>query len=749
VAADGTRRIVRFFGARGDLLVGDAPTIIVYDGAGQVRMRTEVEGLLDVVAVGDELWAITPHTLTRLSAKDGSVLAREPLEYLDPAGRFLQSSTAPHLPVWHGVDPVLLRANPARTEVPGPGGTLILPIADGRWLLWNAGQLRLWRTIGEAWRVMIGEPGWRATDAQLVLDGRLFVFALQRVARSVDAQETEMRLIVAAVNDGAQTTQMRLPRVSQIAIAARRGIALARTGDCLTVLDLRFGRWIRDLALPPGVIDIAVDDGLQRIALATESGIELVHPDALVAPALDPEADVAPAASAAPVQVKGGPAPAANGERPALALAPEPPALEPIPLADEPLQLRLQLISARVGVAIAEAWDNGRISKPDPNRPPFADEVLGLMHLATGRATEELNAAAKRLRATEQMVMIADDGRAGRLTPLDVLARDFGLSQIAVAMLFAIVAPRLRGELARLYGILSNDPGRPLVDEHTLAQILGAAVAPEIARELDADRPLRKFGLVRVGTGDRPFVSFTVDPLVVRYIANQPPEGELDLHLKVRQVDRDLEELQLPRALVAHAVRFLASPRTEEPARIVVRGRTGSGRHTLLASLAARAGRSLGVIDLSVVPRESGRLVSTLEMVLRRAMLRGLVPCVDGLEVEASEDPDTTPVPSRSASRARPGSHSIRATCSSTFPAATSASGPSRGRSRSNITASSCPTAASSPRATVSVRASSSACVRRSCAGQAVPPTRRRGRASSTTPFASTSRIASAPRRTA
>src|SRR5678816_2377093 len=176
------RRILRFFGSRQDLLAAEAPGIAVYDPAGNIRFRTELEGFLDVAPVGDELWAISPARLTRLSARDGSLLASDVLEYVDPAGRFLQSSIAPHLPVWHGARPVLVRAAPAGLEVPGPGGELILPIADNRWLLWNGGQLRLWRSaIGEAWRKPIGDPAARAIDAQVILDGRLFVLVQQRV----------------------------------------------------------------------------------------------------------------------------------------------------------------------------------------------------------------------------------------------------------------------------------------------------------------------------------------------------------------------------------------------------------------------------------------------------------------------------------------------------------------------------------------------------------------------------------------
>ncbi len=660
MASDRRRRILRFFGARGDLLAAEPPGIVVYDSFGRERLRTEVEGFLDIAPVGDELWVVTPGKLVRLSAMDGRELAVEPLDYIDPNGRFLLSSSAPQLPVWHSPQPVLLRAKPARIEVPGPGGELVLPIADGRFLIWQAGQLRLWRTIGEAWRKPIGDPGSRAVDAQLVLDGRLFVLAQRRANDDLG----EVRLSVVGVSDGAQTTQLRIPAVSQLCFAARRGLAVARTKDRLSLIDLRFGRWIRDLLLPAGITDVAVDEGLQRIALASADGLELVRPDALEAPPQQDDESAEPTsaeeATSHAIEVVTEPGPREveepASEAPVAVAADEDESFDVGPLVrfvpvsvtttataaeiKQALDLRLQWVGARTAVGIAEAWDNGRISRPDPTRPPFAYEVAGLLGLATGLAAEDVTGAGNMLLATEQLVKSATRQRQNRLLPIDVLQRDFNLSDIAIAILFTVVAPRLRGELARLYGILANDPGRPLVDEHLVGLVLGPGYAEEIARELDGDRPLRRYGLIRVGAGDRPFASLLVDPLVVRYIANQPAEGEPDQYLTVRTSDRDLEELQMPRTLIAKALRFLASPREGEPARIVVRGRTGSGRHALFASLAARAGRELAIIDLATVPREANVMAAVLEAVLRRALLRGLVPCVDGLEIVSADDPD-------------------------------------------------------------------------------------------------------------
>ena len=211
------RRILRFFGP-GHLLVADAAGITLYEPSGDLRVRTTLDGILDVAVVGDELWALTPGQLTRLSVRDGEVLGAEPMEHLAP-GRVLQSSTAPQLPVWHAAQPAVIRIQPARTEVPGPGGELILPVADNRWLLWNGGKLRLWRAaIGEAWRTQVGDPGGRAVDAQLVLDGRLFVLVQQR-ATAASPDGNEVRLSVAQVADGAQNTQLRVPGVTQLVIA--------------------------------------------------------------------------------------------------------------------------------------------------------------------------------------------------------------------------------------------------------------------------------------------------------------------------------------------------------------------------------------------------------------------------------------------------------------------------------------------------------------------------------------------------
>jgi hypothetical protein len=658
--AGSDRRVVRFFGRRGELVIGDGAGIAVCNASGSLRFRVAIDGVLDVVAVGAELWVAVHEGLLRLAIADGEILSTERIPGLYAPGRFIQSSTLPTQPVWHGEAPLVISVDPGRAESPGPGASIALPIAPARWLLWEAGRLRYWRSgIGEAWRRQVGDPTAAAIDAQLVLDGRLFVL----VQRRGEAGSDTLRLTIAQAYDGAQNLHVRLPNVTRVVIAARSGVALAWRGEEVRLFNLRFGRWIRDLRLPPGVEDIVVDDGLEHVALVFPSSVEIADVESLAA---------SRAAAAAEADGEGAPV---NGQISALSdgtgtevaesqeeSAPVTPAADQEPLPDEPLlrlepvstaptassderalalDLHLGLIGALANVAIATAWDEGRIVTAAPDRPPFSEELGGLLRITRGLRAAELADAYDRLRDADRQVDAAYAARDGRAAPLEALARDFGLSPLASILLFAIAAPRLRAELARVYGILANDPGRPLVDEHLLALLVGEN-PHVVSSELDANRPLRRHGLVQLGAGTRPFAALTVEPLVVRYLAGQDLEGEADDVLTARHADRPLDGLDLPRELIVSALQFLAAPREGEGegVRIVVRGRTGAGRHTLLAALAARVGRAIGIIDLMAAPREPARVVAALETELRRAKLRGLVPCVDGLELIGSDDPD-------------------------------------------------------------------------------------------------------------
>jgi hypothetical protein len=645
------KRIVRFFGA-GELIVVEPTGVAVCEAAGGMRFRVELNGVVDAVVVGVELWIVAHEGLVRVAIADGKRLGSETIEGLHPAGRFMQSSTLPSQPVWHHDAPLVISVGPGRAASPGPNATIAMPVLAGRWLLWNAGRLRYWRTgIGEGWRQQIGDPTAEAIDAQLVLDGRLLVL-VQR--RGEPNSTTALRLTVAQTSDGAQNVGIRLMNAQKISIAARSGLALTWAGQEGVLFNLRFGRWDRKLALPSGLVDIVVDEMMDQIALVFPDTIEIASLESLAvgrnATASVPLAEVDELAEIASPVAETSVDSAAIVQCATTTMLPDKPLLQLEPVSTAPvaelserraaLELQLALMGALANVAIATAWDEGRIVTAAPERPPFAEELNGLLRITHGLRATELSDAYARLSGLSHQVDADLAARQGRTTPIEALARDFGLSTLASHMLVAIAAPRLRGEFARVYGILANDPGRPLVDEHLLSHLIGED--PQlVAKELAADRPLCMHGLVHFGAGTRPFAALSVEPLVVSYLTGQDLDSESDEVISVRRADRQLAELDVPHEVLVNALNTLSAAPDHGHARIAVRGRTGSGRHTLLATLAALVGRHLGVIDMMAsTSRDTTRMAATLTAALHRAKLRGLVPCVDGIDLIASDDPD-------------------------------------------------------------------------------------------------------------
>jgi SpoVK/Ycf46/Vps4 family AAA+-type ATPase len=95
----------------------------------------------------------------------------------------------------------------------------------------------------------------------------------------------------------------------------------------------------------------------------------------------------------------------------------------------------------------------------------------------------------------------------------------------------------------------------------------------------------------------------------------------------VRPANRSLPEILAPRAAVRQLLESLAS--TGGPARVVARGRLGSGRRTLLAAVAAAANRRLGMVDFQLLAASSR--IDQLRSLLRECHLSGMLPCIDGL----------------------------------------------------------------------------------------------------------------------
>jgi hypothetical protein len=289
--------------------------------------------------------------------------------------------------------------------------------------------------------------------------------------------------------------------------------------------------------------------------------------------------------------------------------------------------------------AIARDWDSGRLAFSTHDRPPFEAEVLGIVGRRSGLAPARVVEAGEALEEAAGALQAARASLAGRLSPLDVICTEHGVARTGEIVLLFAAGPALWGELARLYGILSNDSARSTCDEHLLWQLLGDSIGRrELARELDPDSPLVRHGLVRVGDRGRPFQPLVPDPIVVKLLAGSEVDGDLEHGIARVQTSVPLDGLMMPVAVIDRALADLAAA----PAglgRVVVTGRSGSGRRTMLATLAELAGRTLATIDAAMLIRE--KRIAALAGMLQHVHLRGWLPCVDGLDTIPSDDAAT------------------------------------------------------------------------------------------------------------
>ncbi len=342
----------------------------------------------------------------------------------------------------------------------------------------------------------------------------------------------------------------------------------------------------------------------------------------------------------------------------------------------EHLDEMLDLVAARAAKAIAEAWNSGRLSVPAEDGRPFEREVRALLGHVGGFAPDLLAESDERL----SRISARTAGRArssiarGIRLPFVELSREFNLSSNAAHVLMVAMAPNVRGEIARLFGILGNDENRPIVDRYLIETVIAGndrATRMEVARELAEDAPLLRYGLLRIGASERGaplFGGITVDGVLVERIRGRSAVGSIGDVTTVRQANRTLEQLHMPAQIKRDLVLALANPRRDDDAvRVVLRGRRGGGRHSLIAALALRVGRAIACIDCQRLPRAGKLMAMSLRQELFRALLRGCVPVVSGLEAADPADAEGQDL-IKQALRAHPGPIAIRAAPEASLP---------------------------------------------------------------------------------
>jgi hypothetical protein len=295
------------------------------------------------------------------------------------------------------------------------------------------------------------------------------------------------------------------------------------------------------------------------------------------------------------------------------------------------------VVSALAIRALVHAWDTGRISRPEDETHPREREILGMLGVAQGLAGARVQEAEDQVRAVIDTARTIEQGIDG-IRPMWELGEEFGLSPLARKLLVLIAAPQLWGEIAQVYGIVRNGQGA-IIDEHLLRQLLGAQTNPhELAEELLPTSTLRRFGLIHTTNGEPPpFTGFAPDPIVLARLRAEPLDEDPDGELAIVPPGKPIDSLRIPEP-IARMLADAIAHRPARPPRFVVRGRDGSGRRTLLASLAALANRRLAVVNLHHLGESLRISMTDLRRALERCLLAGWIPCIDGLADVAADD---------------------------------------------------------------------------------------------------------------
>ncbi len=619
-----------------------------------------VPALEDLATVGDEIWLVERGrvpTLRRIALTGAAIGERFPLWGVPGEGQ-LRPLVTGHGALWSAAPPAVISIDADRvTSTPIPGTPdLVLPVSATRWLVCRDHRVALREPTTERWSTD-GLGIDRVIDGAILFDGRSA--ALRASATGRDGAPAE-QLLVIGLRDAVVQHRLTLSHAEAVRFAPARGFALVLVARRrLLLLDLRFGRVVREHLWHRDIDDLAIDPAAQQIVLRHgRNADDIVHvavrnlggaqpvsddepPIADAEPAVEAVMERAPArALEPPTEPKRERAPFHEG--PALEsiswLGPRPDIAQTTPAeARTLLDSYRGLVTALAGRAIAHAWDRGLITYPNEGALPFRSEVDGLLGRNANRAAAELRAAEQQVVDAIGGLRAAEKKIAPRIPPIGALANQFELSPLARQILLVVAAPALWGDLARLYGILANDEGRPLCDELLVSQILGVSVdAHQVARELDRSAPLVRYGILIPGEGRmRPFVALTVEPLVLRVLRGSYAAEDVE-GIRLLRGELRFEELLISASVKRKVLELTAPP--DGPIRIAVRGRVGSGRHTLLATVAAVAGRGVALIDAAPIVRDLRTRLDQLRTYLKRAQLLGLLPCIDGLETIGSED---------------------------------------------------------------------------------------------------------------
>ena len=234
----------------------------------------------DFAVVSGQLWiaegGVVP-TLRRVTLGGEPIGERHPLWGLPGEGRLVRVPFGGGA-LWTAAPPSVLVAVDGRLEsTPVVGDAeLILPVSTNRWLICARNRVTLREPTAERWTTNIVGPG-AILGGAILLDGRAAAVLLDMPATPAHPDGAQ-QLVVIGLHQPVVQHRLTLAHADLIRFAPARGVAaLVAARRRLLLVDLRFGRVIKEHTWHRDVVDLAIDDAGQHVVLRLDGAGDVIH----------------------------------------------------------------------------------------------------------------------------------------------------------------------------------------------------------------------------------------------------------------------------------------------------------------------------------------------------------------------------------------------------------------------------------------------------------------------------------------
>jgi len=174
----------------------------------------------------------------------------------------------------------------------------VIPVSSTRWLVCQRDRVTLRESTSVRWSTSIAGPSDRVTDGAILFDGRSVALIAENRA------ETVRHLVVLGMHEPIVQHRMQLAGVDALRFAKLRGFALLYADKRLLVVDLRFGRVVKEHDLDGELADLAIDDSALHVALRyrNQDEVALLAVSTLLTTRSRREADLAAPTIVAPAK---------------------------------------------------------------------------------------------------------------------------------------------------------------------------------------------------------------------------------------------------------------------------------------------------------------------------------------------------------------------------------------------------------------------------------------------------------------